>query len=189
MRRATPGAGDGGREAARGLQYQHIATLEALLNHVDVPAAAAVRVEGDPASQVADVVDYEILDIDGRPLLAAQVKSKARLEKLSASAAFEVLARLAAQYDADSYLLQCSARPGPGAVELVRFAAIPDGRRILGLPLHAIRHMRRNAAAGAAIVRSAAATRWTSAASRSGGRGTARQIPSSTGASQRLVTG
>lgn len=111
---------DGGRNAAHGLQYQYLVTAEALLDCVALPDAHAVRVEGDPSSPLADIVDFEVVDNEGHRQLAAQVKSRVRLRSLSASAAFDVLSRLVDQGDAASYLLQCSAVPGAGAAELAR---------------------------------------------------------------------
>jgi hypothetical protein len=61
---------DGGRNAYRGLRYQYLRTLEALMAAVEEPALGiiAVHIEGMPGRDGGDrdSVDYELSDASGR---------------------------------------------------------------------------------------------------------------------------
>lgn len=117
--RGTDHRADGGRVAARGLRYQYMCTLEAILERIADPAAASIRVEGAADGPRVEAVDFDVLGHDGRILLSAQIKSKYRPgATISASVAFGVLLRLVAESDAEAYLLRCAALPGTGAIEL-----------------------------------------------------------------------
>ncbi|MDB6084375.1 MAG: hypothetical protein JWN43_2256 [Gammaproteobacteria bacterium] len=110
---------DGGRVAARGFQYQYLRTLESMLAVVNDPQIASVRVEGPPDhSGQADVVDFDLVDIDGRCRLAVQVKSKAPGATVGAAEAFGVLTHLVSGADALSFQLLTNGRPASTAHEL-----------------------------------------------------------------------
>jgi hypothetical protein len=118
---------DGGRVAARGFQYQYLRTLEYLLDHIDDPQVASVRVEGPPPTQSghADAIDFDVLDIDGRCLLAAQVKSKAPGRLFSSSDAFSAVVQLILTGDASSYCLLTNGQPSPIARQLAQLLSAP----------------------------------------------------------------
>ena len=107
---------DGGRNAYRGLRYQYLRTLEALMAAMEEPALgiSAVHIEGMPGRDGADrdSVDYELSDASGRVLQAVQVKKRAMKKTMGASDAFRALKRLVEDQEADRYTLQVGARPG-----------------------------------------------------------------------------
>ena len=107
---------DGGRNAYRGLRYQYLRTLEALMAAVEEPALgiSAVHIEGMPGRDGADrdSVDYELSDASGRVLEAVQVKKRAMKKTMGASDAFRALKRLVEDQEADRYTLQVGARAG-----------------------------------------------------------------------------
>lgn len=107
---------DGGRNAYRGLRYQYLRTLEALMTAVEDPALgiSAVHIEGMPGRDGADrdSVDYELSDASGRVLEAVQVKKRAMKKTMGASDAFRALKRLVEDQDADRYTLQVGVRAG-----------------------------------------------------------------------------
>src|SRR5215471_11250635 len=118
---------DGGRIAARGYQYQYLRTLEALVSLVDSPHVASVRVEGSPEGGDADAVDFDVVAVDGRCLLAVQVKSSSAAS--SAADVFDVLVKLVRRCDAAEYQVLTNALPGRGAEEFAQAlasAATPD---------------------------------------------------------------
>ena len=86
---------DGGRNAYRGLRYQYLRTLEALMAAVEEPALgiSAVHIEGMPGRDGADrdSVDYELSDANGRVVEAVQVKKRAMKKTMGASDAFRAL--------------------------------------------------------------------------------------------------
>jgi hypothetical protein len=107
---------DGGRNAYRGLRYQYLRTLEALMAAVEEPALgiSAVHIEGilrrDGADK--DSVDYELSDVSGRVVEAVQVKKRAMKKTMGASEAFRALKRLVEDQEADRYKLQVGVRAG-----------------------------------------------------------------------------
>jgi hypothetical protein len=107
---------DGGRNAYRGLRYQYLRTLEALMAAVEEPALgiSAVHIEGMPGRNGADrdSVDYELSDASGRVLEAVQVKKRAMKKTMGASDAFRALKRLIEDQEADRYTLQVGVRAG-----------------------------------------------------------------------------
>ena len=107
---------DGGRNAYRGLRYQYLRTLEALMAAVEEPALgiSAVHIEGMPGRDGADrdSVDYELSDASGRVVEAVQVKKRAMKKTIGASDAFRALRRLVEDQEADRYTLQVGARAG-----------------------------------------------------------------------------
>lgn len=107
---------DGGRNAARGLRYQYLRTLEALMDAAVDPAqgVTAVHVEGlpGPDGTAPESIDYEVTDTGGRIVLAAQVKARAPGAVMGAGEAFRVLADLVRGRDADRYVLLTSAAEG-----------------------------------------------------------------------------
>lgn len=112
---------DGGRIAARGLRYQYLRTLEALLDALDDDAVAAVRIEGPHGAEQVNAVDFDVVAGDGRVMLAAQVKSVAPGGTVSAATAFGQLAQLVSEHDAESYHLLTNAAPEASAQQ---FAAV-----------------------------------------------------------------
>jgi hypothetical protein len=126
---------DGGRAAARGLQYQYLRTVEALLASIDHDQVAACRVEGPAGSvaeRVVDAVDFDLVGPDGASLLAVQVKSSERQASYSAREAVLVLLHLVERFDAREYRLISSAVPHETCL---RLAAILEqyGGDVVGL--------------------------------------------------------
>ena len=124
--RSTQLRADGGRIAARGFQYQYLRTLEYLIAHIDDPRVASVRVEGPPPSQdnVADAIDFDVLDVAGHCILAAQVKSKAPGYSFSLSEAFSAIVQLVSTSDALSYCLLTNGQPTSGAQKLANILSL-----------------------------------------------------------------
>jgi hypothetical protein len=113
---------DGGRIAAGGFLYQYLRTLEAALAALSDERVCAVRVEGDPnPSEVADsdVVDFDLIDGQGRVLLAAQVKSGGSGAQLGLSSAFRILVNLV-KIDASRYELLTNTRISADTVKLMQ---------------------------------------------------------------------
>ncbi|MFE3547422.1 NB-ARC domain-containing protein [Streptomyces kronopolitis] len=105
---------DGGRVAARGFQYQYLRTLEALLAAWDRAEVVGCRIEGPAPGSTAsavDVVDFDLVDRQGGCLVAAQVKSAAPGQRVSAPEAFAVLAEMVTKCDAVIYELITAAVP------------------------------------------------------------------------------
>jgi hypothetical protein len=99
---------DGGRVAAKGYRYQYLRTVEATLLALADPRVVACRVEGDPHPpdlSGADIVDFDLIDADGRVIEAVQVKSGGPNAKLEVGAVLGILIRLVQKYDADRYRL------------------------------------------------------------------------------------
>lgn len=118
---------DGGRIAARGFQYQYLRTLEYLLEHIDDPDVASIRVEG-PSSihgMPAQAIDFDVISADGHCLLAAQVKSKASSAPFSASQAFKALVQLLSAGEALTYCLFTNGHPAPTARRLAHILSAP----------------------------------------------------------------
>lgn len=115
-------AADGGRNAARGLRYQYLRTLEALADAAEEPVrgVTAVHVEGLPApdGKAPESIDYELTGDAGVVLLAAQVKARAPGAVMGAGEAFRALAGLVKARDADRYALLTSASEGDSARDL-----------------------------------------------------------------------
>src|ERR1700733_1898169 len=113
---------DGGRSAARGLRYQYLRTLEALVDAAAEPGrgVAAVHVEGLPApgGKAPESIDYELTGAGGRTLVAAQVKARAPGTVMGAGEAFRALSGLVRDRDADRYALVTSASEGESVREL-----------------------------------------------------------------------
>ena len=114
---------DGGRNAARGLRYQYLRTLEAMLDMLDDDAIAAVRIEGPHGAQRVNAVDFDVVDDDGRVRLAAQVKSVAAGGAVSAATAFGQIVQLVREHDAAHYQLLTNASPDPSAQQLASLLA------------------------------------------------------------------
>lgn len=114
---------DGARNAARGLRYQYLRTLEALMDAAEDPGGGvvAVHVEGlpGPGGSAPDGVDYELTDSSERVVLAAQVKARAPGSVMGAGEAFSALAALVEGRDADRYVLITTAARGISATRLV----------------------------------------------------------------------
>ena len=114
---------DGGRNAARGLRYQYLRTLEALMDVFEQSDrdAQLVHVEGSPTSDAAstDSVDYELTDDSGRVLSAVQVKARAPGYAMGAGEIFRVLAALVRDRDACRYELLTNAAAGRSAKDLL----------------------------------------------------------------------
>jgi hypothetical protein len=119
----TASSNDGGRHAARGFQYQYLRTLESLLHLIDDNQICWLRVEGDPNRSGQDIVDFDLLDTNGRCVLAVQVKSKALGGTMSAAESYAILHGLITQQDARSYELWTNAKPGSGASEFAELLA------------------------------------------------------------------
>jgi hypothetical protein len=114
---------DGGRSAARGLRYQYLRTLEALMDAVERRNndLQSVHIEGrlGPDGRPPESVDYEASDSAGNLNLVVQVKSRAPGSTMGAGEIFGVLATLVEERDARRYELLTNALPGPSAGELL----------------------------------------------------------------------
>ncbi|MGA6175180.1 hypothetical protein ACPEIF_33635 [Streptomyces sp. NPDC012600] len=123
----------GGQAAAFGFQYQYLVTLEELLAaakglrpgvHAAVIEPTETDAEGvdDP-----DAIDFDLVDGDRSPVLAAQVKSGGPGTELSAPAAFAVLMRMIkARPSAKAYSLITNMRLHSKAVHLNRVLRLTD---------------------------------------------------------------
>ena len=82
--------------------------------------------EGPPPSPSgpSNAVDFDVLDVDGRCLLAAQVKSKAPGGSFSASDAFSALVHLISTSDTFSYSLLTNGKPTPAALQLAHTLSV-----------------------------------------------------------------
>lgn len=112
---------DGGRVAARGFQYQYLRTVEALLASVADGEVAACRIEGPDHTvslQHADSVDFDLVDTDGRSLMAVQVKSASATRVVPAREAVSVLVHLVTGFEARRYRLITSAVPDESCLRL-----------------------------------------------------------------------
>lgn len=132
---------DGGRIAAGGYRYQYLRTAEAVLIALASDARVhACRIEGGPVPVEigdTDIVDFDLVDREGRVLRSAQVKSGER-ESLKPSEVFAVLARLVEKGNAEEYVLLTSVDVSAGAAEIARVlsaAASADERRAALRPL------------------------------------------------------
>ena len=114
---------DGGRNAARGLRYQYLRTLEALMDAVEEPGddARAIHIEGRPGADGADAdsIDYELTDASGQIVSAVQVKARAPGSAMGAGQIFGVLGALVLERDATRYELRTNARAGDSAMDLM----------------------------------------------------------------------
>ena len=114
---------DGGRNAARGLRYQYLRTLEALMDAAETPrrGVVAVHVEGlpGPDGAGADSIDYELSDAGGHVVSAVQVKARVPGTAMGAGQVFKALAALVRDRDAARYELLTSAEAGDSARDLV----------------------------------------------------------------------
>jgi hypothetical protein len=114
---------DGGRNAARGLRYQYLRTLEALMDIVEQSDhdAQSVHVEGlqTPDAVQADSVDYELINGSGCLLSVVQVKARAPGRAMGAGEIFRVLAALVRDRDACRYELLTNAAAGRSAEHLL----------------------------------------------------------------------
>lgn len=133
---------EGGRIAAGGYLYQYLRTIEAvLLALASDTRVHACRVEGDPVPVKigdTDIVDFDLVDHEGRVLRSAQVKSGERESPLKPSEVFTVLARLVEKGDAEEYVLLTSVEMSASAAEIARVlsaAASADERRAALRPL------------------------------------------------------
>ncbi|WP_431946051.1 hypothetical protein [Micromonospora marina] len=115
---------DGGRNAARGLRYQYLRTVEAMLDVLD-DTITAVRIEGPRGGRQVNAVDFDMVDGEGQVRLAAQVKSITPGGTVSAAAAFGQLLPLVVNHDAAHYQLLTNASPDPGAQQLATLLAAP----------------------------------------------------------------
>ena len=117
-------AANGGRDAARGFEYQYLKTLEQFLRALSDPDVASCRVEGDPQAinlGSADAVDYELIGPSGSVLVASQVKSTRTNRTLSIRQVIEILIRLSEGSEADRYRLDTNIRLSPEALDLKQF--------------------------------------------------------------------
>ncbi len=105
---------DGGRLAARGFQYQYLRTLEAMLNAVRDQNLHAIRIEG-PVGTLgqSNGVDYDLIDIDHRSRLAAQVKSKKVGASFDIGEALNASIGLIKGHDASQYQVSTNGIPTP----------------------------------------------------------------------------
>ncbi|MEV6527480.1 ATP-binding protein [Longispora sp. NPDC051575] len=142
---------DGGRIAAQGFQYQYLRTLEAMLDVVDDPQIAAVRVEGPPSAETyADSVDFDVVGVDGSCRAAVQVKTRQPGGIVSGVDAYAVLVKLIADQDASSYQFLTNGSPAPAAQQLADALAAGPGpaalREVLEMVLNRaparLEHMR-----------------------------------------------
>src|SRR5689334_8795468 len=109
---------DGGRIAARGLEYQYLRTLEAILDVLSDADIAAIRVEGPSGSERVDAVDFDVLDFAGNVRFAAQVKSAAPGRTVSAATTFGQLVDLVTNHDAAAYAVLTNATAEPSTLQL-----------------------------------------------------------------------
>ncbi|RAK42883.1 hypothetical protein B0I29_10113 [Actinoplanes lutulentus] len=94
--------------------------------------AHACRIEGDPHALVdADAVDFDLVDDNGRVLLAAQVKSRSEGKKVGVAEACSIFIRLVRRAEADKYLLLTDALEGSGIADLRATLTRTDLRREL----------------------------------------------------------
>lgn len=133
---------DGGRISAGGYLYQYLRTAEAVLLALAADARVhACRVEGDPAPVElgdTDIVDFDLIDPEGKVLRSAQVKSGTRQDPLGPSEVFAILARLVEKGDAEEYVLLTSLDISAGSAEVTRAldaGMSPDVRRAALRPL------------------------------------------------------
>ena len=109
--------------AARGLRYQYLRTLEALMNAVEQPALGgeAVHIEGpiDPGGLNLNNIDYELSDVSGHIVSAVQVKARASGSAMGPGEIFGALAGLVLDRDATQYELLTNAEAGDRARKLV----------------------------------------------------------------------
>jgi hypothetical protein len=107
---------DGGRVAAWGFLYQYLRTVEVVLAAVEDERFGACRVEGGAgdADQV-DVVDFDLVGLDGEVLLAAQVKSGGPAASLGTGVVYRIMAKLVTRCDAQRYELLTDVRLSPAA--------------------------------------------------------------------------
>ena len=114
---------DGGRSAARGLRYQYLRTLEALMDAVEEPGdgARAIHIEGrlDADGADADSIDYELSEASGQIVSAVQVKARAPGSAMGAGQIFGTLVGLVLDRDATRYELRTNARAGNSAMDLL----------------------------------------------------------------------
>ncbi len=111
---------DGGRAAARGLQFQYLRTLEALLRSLDDSRVTSCRVEGEvTVSRDSDVdaVDYDLLAGSER-LVASQVKSRGPGRSMSGPESFAILRRLISTGPAAAYEIITNAEPTNSLIDL-----------------------------------------------------------------------
>jgi len=110
---------DGGRNAARGLRYQYLRTLEALMDVVERVDhdGGSIHVEGlpDADGSYADSVDYELTNRDQQLLSVVQVKARAPEFTMGAGEIFGALAALVREREACRYELLTNARAGDSA--------------------------------------------------------------------------
>ncbi|MFJ7988501.1 hypothetical protein [Streptomyces sp. NPDC096351] len=121
---------DGGRVAARGFQYQYLRTVEALLTGLATGDVAACRVEG-PAGATSvrqvDCVDFDLIDAEGRSLVAVQVKSAGPTRVVRARDAVAVLLHLITGFDSVAYRLITSASPNESCLRLAELLRLHRG--------------------------------------------------------------
>ena len=120
---------DGGRNAARGLRYQYLRTLEALMDAVEEPGGGVreIHIEGrpNPNGAAANSIDFELSDGNGHVLLAVQVKARMPRSIMGAGYIFGTLADLVSDQDAIRYGLLTNAVPGDSVFGLL--AALKSG--------------------------------------------------------------
>ena len=120
---------DGGRNAARGLRYQYLRTLEALMDAVEEPGGGVreIHIEGrpNPNGAAANSIDFELSDGNGHVLLAVQVKARMPGSIMGAGYIFGTLADLVSDQDAIRYGLLTNAMPGDSVFGLL--AALKSG--------------------------------------------------------------
>ncbi|MFD6625642.1 hypothetical protein [Streptomyces diastaticus] len=123
----------GGQAAAFGFQYQYLVTLEELLAAAEglrpgVHAAVIEPTETDAEGvDDPDAIDFDLVDGDRSPVLAAQVKSGGPGTELSAPTAFAVLMRMIkARPSAKAYSLITNMIVHSKAVHLNRVLRLTD---------------------------------------------------------------
>jgi hypothetical protein len=119
---------DGGRVAAWGFLYQYLRTVEAVLAAVEDNRFRACRVEGGAdagESDQFDVVDFDLVGLDGEVLLAAQVKTGGSTAFLGTGVVYRIMVELVTRCDAERYELLTNVRLTPGAGKVADLLARP----------------------------------------------------------------
>jgi hypothetical protein len=119
---------DGGRTAARGFLYQYLRTAEAVLIALTTDDRVhAFRVEGDPQPTElddAEIVDFDLIDRNGKVLRSVQVKGGKPSAQLRAGEVLTILARLVARGEAERYVLLTNKSISSRAAKLAELLAL-----------------------------------------------------------------
>lgn len=109
---------DGGVAAAAGLEFQYLASVEALLDRLEQDDTDFTFTTEDPDSHVVDFA----IDVAGRRALAAQAKSAVDGPdgpEMTAGELVRIAARLVVE-DADRYLVRTNRSLSPGGTRFVQ---------------------------------------------------------------------